>query len=136
MRAAGERSFLRLAAWVLAQAVASCLLASEPTPQQIEFFEKRIRPLLAERCELCHSAAKGKTSGGLALDTRDGWQKGGDSGPPITPGKPDESLLLDALRHDGIEEFGRGRQAELADVEPEDVARVHPLCYGKRVGAA
>ncbi len=65
-----------------------------------EFFEKRIRPLLAERCQSCHSAASGKTSGGLALDTRDGWVKGGDSGSPIVPGKPDESLLVSAVRYD------------------------------------
>ncbi|MBW3543199.1 MAG: PSD1 and planctomycete cytochrome C domain-containing protein [Planctomycetes bacterium] len=66
----------------------------------IEFFEKRIRPLLIRRCESCHSMANGNTSGGLALDTREGWQTGGDSGPPIVPGKPDESLLIRAVKYD------------------------------------
>ena len=66
----------------------------------LEFFEKRVRPIFVERCETCHSAAKGKTSGGLALDTRDGWLTGGDSGPPVSPGKPDESLLIKAVRYD------------------------------------
>ena len=66
----------------------------------VEFFEKHVRPIFVERCEACHSAAKGKTSGGLALDTRDGWLEGGDSGPPVTPGKPDESLLIKAVRYD------------------------------------
>jgi hypothetical protein len=64
-----------------------------------EFFEKRIRPLLVERCEKCHSAAKGKTNGGLALDTRQGWRDGGDSGTPIAPGEPDASLLIRAIRY-------------------------------------
>src|SRR4051794_31261024 len=65
-----------------------------------EFFEKRIRPLLVEHCEICHSAAKGKSSGGLSLDTRDAWQKGGDNGIVIVPGKPEESLLVRAVRYD------------------------------------
>ncbi|MBX9791223.1 MAG: PSD1 and planctomycete cytochrome C domain-containing protein [Pirellulales bacterium] len=64
-----------------------------------QHFEKHVRPILVDRCEACHSGAKGKTSGGLALDTRDGWVKGGDSGPPIVPGKPDESLLIQAVRY-------------------------------------
>lgn len=68
--------------------------------EDVEFFATRVRPILVERCETCHSAEKGKTSGGLALDTRDGWLKGGDSGPPVTPGKPDESLLIKAVRYD------------------------------------
>ncbi len=64
-----------------------------------DFFENRIRPILVAKCDGCHSNAKGKTSGGLALDTRDGWQKGGDNGAVIVPGKPDESLLIKAIRY-------------------------------------
>ena len=64
----------------------------------LDLFEKRIRPLLAARCEKCHSQAQGKTRGGLALDTRAGWQIGGDNGSPIIPGKPDASLLIQAVR--------------------------------------
>ncbi|MFN0054417.1 MAG: PSD1 and planctomycete cytochrome C domain-containing protein, partial [Planctomycetales bacterium] len=65
----------------------------------VEFFEKQVRPILVERCEECHSTARGKSSGGLALDTRDGWLKGGDSGPAVLPRKPDESLLVLAVRY-------------------------------------
>jgi hypothetical protein len=61
------------------------------------FFESRIRPLLAERCYECHSAEK-KQKAGLVLDSKAGWQKGGDSGSPIVPGNPGESLLLKAVR--------------------------------------
>jgi cytochrome c553 len=63
------------------------------------FFEKKVRPVFATHCQNCHSAAAGKTKGGLALDTRDGVRTGGDSGPVIVPGKPDESLLMKAVRH-------------------------------------
>ena len=66
----------------------------------IEFFEKRIRPVFIEHCAECHSAGK-KVKGGLRLDTRAGWEQGGDSGPAVVPGKPDESLLIEALRHEG-----------------------------------
>ncbi|MFN0075552.1 MAG: c-type cytochrome domain-containing protein, partial [Prosthecobacter sp.] len=62
-----------------------------------ELFESKIRPLLVEHCYECHSAEK--TKGGLALDTKAGWEKGGDSGPAILPGKPDESLLIKAVRY-------------------------------------
>lgn len=61
------------------------------------FFESKIRPLLVTHCYECHSGEK--TKGGLALDTRAGWEKGGTSGPAILPGKPDESLLIKAVRY-------------------------------------
>ena len=61
------------------------------------FFESKVRPVLVERCYECHSGVNSK--GGLLLDTRQGWAKGGKSGPAIVPGKPDESLLIKAIRH-------------------------------------
>ena len=64
-----------------------------------DFFENRIRPLLVAKCEGCHSNLSGKTSGGLALDTQAGWKQGGDSGTVIVPGKPEESLLIRAIRY-------------------------------------
>lgn len=63
------------------------------------FFEEKIIPLLEERCFKCHSHESGKAKGGLALDSRKGWEKGGESGPAIVPGKPDESLLIQAVRY-------------------------------------
>ena len=67
--------------------------------EQTEFFESRIRPILAQDCYECHSVA-GKQKGGLLLDHRAGWQAGGNGGPVIVPGKPEESRLLWAIRHD------------------------------------
>ncbi|MBC8354634.1 MAG: DUF1553 domain-containing protein [Planctomycetes bacterium] len=75
--------------------------ANEPDPAGLDFFEKKIRPVLIDRCYQCHSAkAKdaGKLKGGLLLDSREGVHVGGDTGPAITPGKIDESLLIDAIR--------------------------------------
>ena len=66
-----------------------------------DFFESKIRPILTERCLSCHSAEKGKTQGGLALDTKHGWEKGGESGPTINPGDVDSSLLIRAVLYSG-----------------------------------
>ena len=75
--------------------------AEEPLlPQQLEFFEKKIRPVLATQCYSCHSAGEGKNKGGLTLDTRDALRKGGDSGEVIIPGDPKNSLLIKAMHWD------------------------------------
>ena len=65
----------------------------------VAFFEANIRPLLAERCYECHSSEKGQSKGGLTLDTRDGWVKGGNTGAAIVPGKVNDSLLLKAVHY-------------------------------------
>ncbi|MDA1017065.1 MAG: PSD1 and planctomycete cytochrome C domain-containing protein [Planctomycetota bacterium] len=87
----------------------------------VEFFEKQVRPILVERCEGCHSAAKGKSSGGLSLDTRDGWLKGADSGPVVLPHKPNESLLVQAVRYgeDGPQMPPMDKGGKLSDAEIE-----------------
>lgn len=64
-----------------------------------EFFEKKIRPLLVEHCYECHSASSKKPAGGLRLDDRAGWLKGGESGKVIEPGEPNRSLLIQAVRY-------------------------------------
>ena len=75
----------------------ACLPSQARADSGTDFFESKIRPLLVEHCYECHSGEK--TKGGLALDTRAGWQKGGHSGAVIVPGKPDESLLIKAVRY-------------------------------------
>ncbi len=78
----------------------------EITDNEKAFFEKRIRPVLVKRCYSCHSedaARSKKLKGSLLLDSRAGTLRGGESGASIVPGKPDESLLLDAMRHDTLE---------------------------------
>lgn len=74
--------------------------AAEPSAADLDFFEKKIRPVLVDKCYECHSATAKKVQAKLLLDTRDGIRKGGESGSAVIPGKPDESLLLVALRYE------------------------------------
>ena len=67
-----------------------------PSLRADEFFSTKIEPLLRERCYKCHSHEQ-KIKAGLALDSRSGWEVGGDSGPTVVPGKPDESLLIEMV---------------------------------------
>ncbi|RLS81994.1 MAG: DUF1553 domain-containing protein, partial [Planctomycetota bacterium] len=72
--------------------------AAESEPAVVDpGFTESIAPLLAARCLGCHAADE-EISGGLRLDLRDGWAQGGDSGPAIVPGEPDQSLLIRAIR--------------------------------------
>ena len=77
--------------------------SGQKTAQGIAFFEKRILPQLQQHCDSCHSAKAKKLEGGLRLDTRAGLRAGGDTGAIIVPGKPSESLLIRALKHDDLE---------------------------------
>src|SRR5437870_9500 len=72
--------------------------ASAEPAESAEFFEKRIRPVLSEQCYKCHSSTSEKLKGGLMLDSREAWLKGGDTGPAITSGDPEKSLLVEAIR--------------------------------------
>jgi hypothetical protein len=67
-------------------------------PEGVEFFEKKIRPVLADKCYSCHSETAKRLKAGLRLDTRDGVLKGGDTGPALKPGDPEASLLIKAIR--------------------------------------
>jgi mono/diheme cytochrome c family protein len=73
--------------------------APQPSAADLQFFEARIRPIFAERCYKCHSRLADKIKGGLMLDTREGMLHGGDTGPAIVPGKPEDSLLIDAVSY-------------------------------------
>src|SRR5438128_2204446 len=86
---------------ILALALAALCRAQAPPAAGIELFETKIRPVLAKSCYGCHSRDLSAPMAGLLLDTRDGIRKGGTNGPAIAPGKPDESLLIRAIRHDG-----------------------------------
>ena len=69
------------------------------SPEQIAFFEKKIRPVLVQSCYECHSVESKKSKGGLLLDSKEAMLAGGTTGPALVPGKPDESLLIKALRY-------------------------------------
>jgi len=100
---ASEKKFVS-GAWLLVLggliAAPAFGLAEELTPQQLQFFETKIRPVLADNCYKCHSPRAEKIKGGLLLDTRNGLLKGGDTGPAIVPGNAEKSLLIKAVRGD------------------------------------
>lgn len=103
--------------WVLwlmlfAAASSSPAMAEPPNAQQTEHFEKHIRPLLVRHCYECHSGASNELKGGLRLDFKDAMLKGGDSGPAIVPGNANQSLLIAAVKHDGLEMPPGGKLAE------------------------
>lgn len=78
----------------------ACVTRAADSAAGHDFFENKIRPLLIEHCLKCHDgAATDKPKGGLALDTRAGWEKGGEGGPAIIPGQPDKSLLIRSIRY-------------------------------------
>jgi hypothetical protein len=78
--------------WILVAMLLACSARADE-----RLFESKVRPLLIDRCLKCHGP--GKQEGGLRLDSRLGWMKGGDNGPAIVPGNVDGSLLLLAVRH-------------------------------------
>src|SRR6266699_1567421 len=84
---------------IAASMIRSAVIAAGPTAEQVEFFEKRIRPIFAEHCYSCHSDKAEKVKGGLRLDTREALRKGGSSGAAIVPGDPDASPLIKAVRY-------------------------------------
>lgn len=83
--------------WVSLFACAGITHAAEPTG--LEFFTTKVEPILRANCYKCHSHDAGKMKGGLTLDSKSGWEQGGDSGAAIVPGDTDKSLLVSAIRY-------------------------------------
>ncbi|MFO0890436.1 MAG: PSD1 and planctomycete cytochrome C domain-containing protein [Isosphaeraceae bacterium] len=87
--------------------------ASEPSPAEIDFFEKSVRPILVQRCQGCHGPSKQK--GGLRLDSRQGVLAGGTTGPAVVPGRPEKSPLIDAVNYGEL--FQMPPKSKLSDEE-------------------
>ena len=86
----------------------------------LDYFEKNVRPLLVRHCYECHSTENEKQQkGGLRIDLRAGWKTGGESGTTIIPGKPEESLLISAVRYESFEMPPKGKlkPAEISILE-------------------
>jgi hypothetical protein len=90
---------LAFGAWFAAAAAVNRPAVAESTPEGIDFFERKIRPVLVERCYKCHSAGSEKVKGGLLVDSREALLQGGDGGPALVPGEPDKSRLIKAIRY-------------------------------------
>ena len=71
--------------------------ATDLTPEQSAFFETKIRPIFAAKCYKCHSVEAGKSKGGLLLDSKAGWQKGGENGAAVEVGNAVKSRLIVAI---------------------------------------
>jgi mono/diheme cytochrome c family protein len=106
-------------------------------PAATEFFEKKIRPVLVERCYKCHSAESEKLKGNLHLDTPEGIKKGGESGKSIiVAGEPDRSLLIEAIRYKN-EDLQMPPKQRLSDAQIADfVAWVQMGAPDPRTAAA
>lgn len=123
--------------------ILSPLSAGSGQDSPIEFFEKKVRPLLAEKCFACHQDL---ASGGLRLDSREAVLKGGKLGPAIVPGNPDGSLLIQAVRHTHLRikmPMGREKlgEQEIRHLEawikmgvpwPQEKSAAPPKAEGKR----
>ncbi|MEI9898737.1 MAG: c-type cytochrome domain-containing protein [Chthoniobacter sp.] len=86
--------------------------AAAITPQETEFFEKQVRPVLVEQCYKCHGPEKQK--GALRMDSRAAILKGTDDGPIVVVGKPDDSELIKSIKH-----IGDSKMPEKADKLPD-----------------
>ena len=105
-----------------------CLTAQAVGTSQLDFFEKKVRPILVQRCYECHSEESGKKKGGLALDARDTLLMGGDNGPALIPGNPDKSLLIEAVRY-------QNRDMQMPPKSPLPAAEIKVLEEWVKMGA-
>ncbi|MFN0055487.1 MAG: PSD1 and planctomycete cytochrome C domain-containing protein [Planctomycetales bacterium] len=112
-----KRSFILLVLLALLAGRSVRLVAAEPSPDDLDLFEKRIRPLLVEHCQKCHGA--NKQEAGLRLDSREAALQGGDSGPALEAGQPETSLLVEAVGYEGdikMPPKGKLSDEEIADL--------------------
>jgi len=109
------RTWLAWLAWLVVAPVPTAI-ADKPSDaielnasEKLEFFEKQVRPLLANHCYSCHSAKSEKLQAGLMLDSRSAMMQGGESGPAIAPGDVENSLLISSVRYESYEMPPKGK---------------------------
>ncbi len=103
--------------------VGVCAMMGGTALRAEDFFTAKVEPLLRQHCYECHSHSAGKMKGGLTLDSRSGWAEGGDGGPAVVPGKPGESRLLKAVRHELGDLQMPSKKPKLADADIATLAR-------------
>src|SRR5215218_1414903 len=92
---------MRITLLILLAALAIPALAADDAGAQ--FFESKVRPLLADHCYSCHSSQAKKLKASLRLDSRDGALKGGESGPALIPGSPEKSRLIESVTYKNVD---------------------------------
>lgn len=109
------RTWLAWLAWLVVAPVPNAM-ADKPSDaielnasEKLEFFEKQVRPLLANHCYSCHSTKAEKLQAGLKLDSRSAMIQGGESGPAIAPGDVENSLLISSVRYESYEMPPKGK---------------------------
>ncbi len=102
--------------------LATAAISETPDLSKVEFFEKKIRPILVESCYTCHSASARNLKGELFLDSRGGLLAGGEVGPSVVPGKPEDSLLIRAIAY-GDPDLQMPPKSRLPDAVVEDFRR-------------
>jgi mono/diheme cytochrome c family protein len=107
---------------LLAQETLAGKSAEEPpaSVEAVQHFESRVRPILIDNCHDCHGVKK--QWAGLRLDSREAILKGGDTGPAVLPGQPDQSLLIRAVRHDD-EALQMPQDDKLSDIQIAELIR-------------
>ena len=116
----GARGFASLILPAVAALCSPTVFGEALDADGLEFFEKKIRPLLAAKCFECHSHRAEKLKGGLLLDSRAGFLKGGDSGPAAVPGKPAGSLFIEAVEYQNVD-LQMPPRSKLSDREIADL---------------
>jgi len=116
-----EAAFQGLAVCALTLCSSAFLEAADPgalpiafTPDQLDFYQQQVLPILSDNCYKCHSHEAEKIKANFVLDSREGLLEGGESGPAIVPGDPDKSLLMKAVRHES-EDLRMPPKKKLAD---------------------
>ncbi len=114
-----NKTFLTILLAVAASSSVWAETPAKPDAAGAEFFESKIRPVLAKNCYGCHAGDSGSPMGGLFLNSRKGILNGGKSGPAIVPGKPDDSLLIHAIKYEGrkMPPSGQLNDSVIADFE-------------------
>jgi hypothetical protein len=114
------RASLVVVLWALVPVALAAADQAAPDPVAVEFFEKKVRPVLAEHCFKCHSTQAKKPKGGLLLDSRAALLKGGDSGPALLPGQADRGRFVEAVTYKNID-LRMPPKAKLPDAAIDDL---------------
>src|ERR1051325_1506565 len=113
-------SLMKRHAFILCVLLSPGAALAQDQAAQIEFFEKKVRPVLVQHCYECHAASAKKLKAHLHLDSRAGMLKGGDLGPAIVPGHPEKSRLIGAIQYTNVD-LRMPRKGKLPDSVIADV---------------